>query len=172
MSDYDLLLNSNGDISFDIVPEENPEQFIFNFHYATSDSLLFNFFPEINGTKKREPDMLQFNFNTYTVLYDKKNRLISGEEYLKQAIKIQIETEIGTLRENSSVGSDIFKYRHMFMQPNDVIHRIETSVYNAIKDIAPGCEVKVYLQKTEYYDFYNAIKISVILADKIMWFTL
>ena len=44
MDKYDLLLNSRGDISFEVAPKEELEQFVFNFHYATSDSLLFNFF--------------------------------------------------------------------------------------------------------------------------------
>lgn len=172
MDKYDFMLNNFGDISFEIMDKEELEQFVFNFHYATSDSLLFNFFTEINGTKNREPDMLQFNFNVYEVLYDKKNRLISGDDFLKQAIKLQLETEIDTLRENRSVGSEIYKYRHMFMNPEEVKMFIEECAYDAIKDIVPDCEVKVYLQRTDYYDFYNAIKISVIFADKIMWFTL
>ena len=74
MDKFDFLLNTHGDISFEIASKEELEQFVFNFHYATSDSLLFNFFTDINGTKNREPDMLQFNFNTYTVLNDKKNK--------------------------------------------------------------------------------------------------
>jgi phage baseplate assembly protein W len=172
MNNFDLFLNSHGDISFEVAPKEELEQFVFNFHYATSDSLLLNFFTDINGTKKREPDMLQFNFNTYTVLYDKKNRLISDDDYIKQAIKIQLETELDTLRENEEVGSNIYKYRHMFMNPTEVIMHIEECAYDAIKDIVPDCEVKVYLRETDYYDFYNAIKISVIFKDKTMWFTL
>lgn len=172
MSNYDFLLSRQGDISFEVAPKEELEQFVFNFHCATSDSLLFNFFADINGTKEREPEMLQFNFNTYTILNDKKNKLITGDEFIKQAIKLQLETELGTLRENPEVGSDIYKYRHMFMIPNEVVMRIKECAYNAIKDIVPDCEIKVYVQKTDYYDFYNAIKISVIFADKIMWFTL
>ena len=110
--------------------------------------------------------------NTYTVLYDKKNKLISGDDYIRQAIKIQLETELGTLRENLDVGSDLYKYRHMFMNENAVVTQIEKVVAEAIKPIVPNSEVKVYLMKTEYYDFYNAIKISVTFLDKIMWFTL
>ena len=170
--DYDFLLNSKGDISFETMEMDESEHLTFNFHYATSDSLLFNFFPEIHGTKEREPGMLQFNFNTYTVLYDKKNKLISGDDFIKQSIKIALETELGTLRENSDVGSDIYKYRHMFMDEQTVITEIEKVAGEAIKKIVPNSEIKVYLMKTEYYDFYNAIKISVTFLDKIMWFTL
>lgn len=169
---YDFLLNSKGDISFETTSVEESDHFTFNFHFATSDSLLFNFFPEINGTKEREPGMLQFNFDTYTVLYDKKNRLISGDDYIKQAIKIALETELGTLRENEFVGSEIYKYRHMFMDEKAVITQIEKVAGEAIQQIVPNSEVKVYLMKTEYFDFYNAIKISVTFLDKIMWFTL
>ena len=169
---YDFFLNNKGDLSFETVDMEESEQLVFNFHYATSDSLLFNFFPEIHGTKNREQGMFQFNFNTYTVLYDKKNKLISGDDYIRQAIKIQLETELGTLRENLDVGSDLYKYRHMFMNENAVVTQIEKVVAEAIKPLVPNSEVKVYLMKTEYYDFYNAIKISVTFLDKIMWFTL
>lgn len=172
MSDYDFLLNSKGDISFEAMSQDEIEQFVLEFHCATSDSLLFNFFTEINGEKKREPEMLQFNFSTYEILYDKKNKLVTGDEYIKQAIKIQLETEIGTLRENSDIGSDLYRYRHMLMDKEVVIARIKECVTAAIKDIVPNCEVKVYLLETAYYDFHNAIKISVIFLDKIMWFTL
>ncbi len=170
--DYDFLLTNKGDISFEVSDIEDSESFTFNFHYATSDSLLFNFFPEINGTKEREPGMLQFNFNTYTVLYDKKNKLISGDDFIKQSIKIALETELGTVRENDEVGSEIYKYRHMFMEEKSVITTIEKYATEAVHKIIPNSEVKVYLMKTDYYDFYNAIKISVTFLDKIMWFTL
>ena len=172
MSNIDFSLDSRGDISFEAASQEELEQFVFNFHYATSDSLLFNFFPEINGTKERASEMLQFNFNTYSVLYDKKNRLISGDEFIKQAIKLQLETELGTIRGNSDVGSDLYKYKHMFMNEEDVINKITTVATEAVKVIVPNVEVKVYMKKTAYYDFYNAIKIAVIFLDKIMWFTL
>ena len=172
MDNYDFLLNSRGDLSFEAAPKEEIEQFVFNFHYATSDSLLFNFFTEIHGTKKREPEMLQFNFNTYEVLYDKKNKLITGDEYIKQAIKMQLETEMGTLRENKDVGCDLYKLKHAFMNEKATLELIRSTAQEAIKDIVPNAKVHVYFQKTAYYDFYNAVKISVIFEDKIMWFTL
>ena len=172
MSNIDFFLDSHGDISFEAAPQEELEQFVFNFHYATSDSLLFNFFTEINGAKERTADMLQFNFNTYSILYDKKNRLISGDDFIKQAIKIQLETELGTIRENGSIGSNLFRYRHMFMNEEEVINQITRIATEAVQVIVPNSEVKVYMQKTAYYDFYNAIKIAVIFLDKIMWFTL
>ncbi len=172
MSDYDFLLSSRGDILFEAKTKDELEQFVFNFHCATSDSLLFNFFADISGTKEREPEMFQFNFETYSVLNDKKSKIATGDDFIKQAIKLQLETEINTLRENYDVGSEIYKYRHMFMQESNIIKNIEECAYNAIKDIVPNCEIKIYLQKTAYYDFYNAIKISVTFLDKIMWFTL
>ena len=64
--------------------------------------------------------MLQLNFNTYEVLYDKKNRIITGDDYIQQAIRLQLETEIGTLRENETMGSDLYKYKHMFMDEREL----------------------------------------------------
>lgn len=172
MSNYDFLLNNHGDITFESSTQEEQERFTFNFHYATSDSLLFNFFTEINGTKKRDAEMLQFNFNTYEILYDKNNRLVSGNEYIKQAIKIALETELGTVRQNPEVGSDIYRYRHMFMNVDEVIATITERATEAIQKIVPNSEVRVYVRQTPYYDFYNAIKISVIFLEEVMWFTL
>jgi phage baseplate assembly protein W len=172
MDTFDFYLDSRGDLSFETASREETEQFTFNFHYATSDSLLFNFFTEIHGTKKREPGMLQFNFNTYEVLYDKKNRIITGDDYIQQAIRLQLETEIGTLRENETMGSDLYKYKHMFMDEREVINVIKECVSRAIKDIVPDAEVNVHFRATAYYDFFNAIKISVILSDKTLWFTI
>lgn len=172
MSNYDFLLNNRGDITFETAPKSEMEQFVFNFHYATSDSLLFNFFTEINGAKEREPEMFQFNFHTYEVLYDKKNRLVSGNDYIRQAIKIALETELGTLRENAEVGSEIYKHRHMFMHPEEVREVIEKTAAEVIHKIVPNSEIKVYLKRTPYFDFYNSIKISVIFLEQIMWFTL
>ena len=169
---FDFLLNSRGDLSFESMPQKEAEQLIFNFHYATSDSLLFNFFTEINGVKKREPEMLQFNFNTYTILYDKENKLISGEEYIQQAIKIALETELGTLRENTDLGSDLYKYKHMFMNETKVVEYVREAVYKAIKDIVPDAVVNIYFRETAYYNFFNAIKIAIEFNNKIMWFTL
>ena len=172
MSDIDFFLDSKGDILFETTDKEMQEKFIFNFHYATSDSLLFNFFTEINGTKERGAEMLQFNFNTYTVLNNKKSKMATGDDFIKQAIRLQLETELGTIRENSDIGSMLYKYKHMFMDENEVINQIKTIVEEAIQPIVPNSEVKIYMQKTSYYDFYNAIKIAITFLDKIMWFTL
>ena len=90
MDNYDFLLDSRGDISFEAAPNNDSSQLEFSFHYATSDSLLFNFFTEIYGTKDREPEMLQFNFNTYSILYDKQNKLTILEHDI---INIQREIE-------------------------------------------------------------------------------
>lgn len=168
----DFLLNSNGDLEFESESQSDASKFEFNFHIATSDSLLFNFYAEVSGEKKREPGMFQYNFDTYEILYDKVNKLISGDEYIKQTIRISLETEINTLRENESVGSELYKYRHCLLHDTKIITAIEECVYNAIKHIVPNSEVKVYLKETAYFDFYNAIKISITFLDKIMWFTL
>lgn len=168
----DFLLDSNGDLEFESENQNDASKFEFDFHIATSDSLLFNFYAEVSGEKKREPGMFQYNFDTYEILYDKVNKLISGDEYIKQAIRISLETEINTLRENESVGSELYKYRHCLLHDTKIITAIEECVYNAIKHIVPNSEVKVYLKETAYFDFYNAIKISITFLDKIMWFTL
>ena len=160
MKNYDFLLNERGDISFETIIR------------ATSESLLFNFYAEINDTLERQPEWLQFNFNTYEALYDKNSKIISGDEYIKQAIRIRLETEKGTLRENLDLGSNIHSYRHMFINPENVISKIEACVYEAIKDIVPNSEIKVLLEKTTYYDFFNSIKISITFENKIMYFTL
>lgn len=168
----DFLLDSNGDLEFESESQSDASKFELNFHIATSDSLLFNFYAEVSGEKKREPRMFQYNFDTYEILYDKVNKLISGDEYIKQAIRISLETEKNTLRENASVGSELYKYRHCLLHDTKIITTIEECVYDAIKHIVPNSEVKVYLKETAYFDFYNAIKISITFLDKIMWFTL
>lgn len=172
MAVYDFLLNSSGDLDFETVPQNEANKFEFSFHIATSDSLLFNFYTMIDGEIERKPNMLQFNFDTYEVLNNKLNKLITGDEYIKQAIKIQLETERNTLRENAGVGSDMYKYRHEILSEEKIISQIKETVYEAIKDIAPNSEVEIYLKDTAYFDFHNAIKISITFLDKIMWFTL
>ena len=172
MSDIDFFLDNQGDILFETTNKEAQEQFVFNFHCATSDSLLFNFFTEINGVKERGPEMLQFNFNTYNVLNNKKSKMATGDDFIRQAIRLQLETELGTIKENGDVGSTLYKYRHMFMDEAEVVNQIKQIVEEAIRPIVPNSEVNIYMQKTEYYDFYNAIKIAVTFLDKIMWFTL
>ena len=172
MNNRDFLLNSSGDISFISKSEESLDRLEFNFHYATSDSLLFSFFADTHQPKTREPDMFQFNFGTYEVLNNKENRMATGDEFIRQAIRIQLETEIGTIRENYDAGSDIYKYRHMFMNKDKVIEEIKKCVTEAVAPIISNYKVDVYLQATEYFDFYNAIKISITFLDQIMWFTL
>lgn len=173
LSNVDFLLNNNGDIVFESNKANDSERLEFNFHYATSKSLLFNFeFITFQNYIERQPEWLQFNFNTYDILYDKTNKLATGDEFIKQSIKMALETELGTIRENGSIGSDIYKYRHTFMDEEKTIDYIQQCATEAIKGIVPNYEVKVYFMKTAYYDFYNAVKISVILPDKTMWFTL
>ena len=168
----DLALNAKGDIVFEDINEDDVIPFIFNFHYATSDSLLFNFFSDTNDKLTRQPKMLQFNFNTYTVLNNKKIKYINDYEYIKQCIRIALNTELGTVKENEDLGSTLYKHHHMAMDFSLVEKRIISCVEEAIKHIITEPEIKVYFQKTNYYDFYNGIKIVISYKNEKLWFVL
>ena len=73
----DLFLTRNGDFSFlsmDTMKENG--MFGFNFHIASSDSLLFNFSIYNNTVLEARPNQLEFDFYIHELQYNKIARTI------------------------------------------------------------------------------------------------
>ena len=242
----DLFLTNTGDFSFLTTnTTSRPDMFIYNFHIATSESLLFNFnvvnsnsndsiinpnikptndrevvdFDDIfliidakegerifvNSTKelievtethaimpideyKDEPitqtviarykilkynfSGLQYNFYAYTPKYDKSIKTVSRSSFIQQAIKIRLYTELGTIRNSSDLGSDLYSVMHSNI-PNDKLKvKIENLVKVAISDILPNATVTVYFLNTDYLNYHDSIKIVIINDEDVYYYTL
>ena len=235
----DLFLTNTGDFSFLTTnTTSRPDMFIYNFHIATSESLLFNFnvvnsnsndsiinpnikptndrevvdFDDIfliidakegerifvNSTKelievtethaimpideyKDEPitqttiaryKILKYNFYAYTPKYDKSIKTVSRSSFIQQAIKIRLYTELGTIRNSSDLGSDLYSVMHSNI-PNDKLKvKIESLVKVAISDILPNAAVTVYFLNTDYLNYHDSIKIVIINDEDVYYYTL
>lgn len=168
----DLFLTNTGDISFTTTNTlSRPDLFIYNFHVATSESLLFNF-NIVNNVEPVNANSFTYNFYIYTPKYDKSVKTVSKNTYIQQAIKIRLSTELGTIRENYDLGSDIYTYMHSDLSNSKLKPQMERLVKAAISDILPNASVTIYFLNTNYLNYHDSIKIVIINDEDIYYYTL
>ena len=115
---------------------------------------------------------LQYNFYVYTPKYDKSIKTVSRSSFIQQAIKIRLYTELGTIRNSSDLGSDLYSIMHSNI-PNDKLKvKIENLVKVAISDILPNATVTVYFLNTDYLNYHDSIKIVIINDEDVYYYTL
>ena len=151
---YDLFLTNNGDISFYTSDRRTTNEiFEYNFHVAPTNSLLFNFY-------------------TYIPKYNKVVRTINEDNYIQQAIKIRLDTELGSIRGYEDMGANLHTILHSNMKNSRLTKNISEMVKAAISDILPNCSVNVSILNTQYLNYHNSIKIVIINNEKTYYYTL
>ena len=170
---YDLFLTNNGDISFYTSDRRTTNEiFEYNFHVAPTNSLLFNFSVENLNSNRIYPNQLLFNFYTYIPKYNKVVRTINEDNYIQQAIKIRLDTELGSIRGYEDMGANLHTILHSNMKNSRLTKNISEMVKAAISDILPNCSVNVSILNTQYLNYHNSIKIVIINNEKTYYYTL
>ena len=167
----DFALNDNGDIAF-VQSSRKSEAFQLDFLIANSNSLKLDFF--VTDTKEESylegltPGLI-FNFYLDNIEYDKDIFLLESEEdVIFQKIKIRLNTALGTIRNNKTLGSEIDNLKHRILNgsDDDKYEDIIDCVRNAIKDILPNAKITVKKLNTIYTDYSNSLIVTIV-KDKI-----
>lgn len=170
---YDLFLTKNGDLSFLTTNSlAKNETFTFNFHIARSDSLLFNFGIDNNIESRPKPNQLTFNFYLYKPKYDKIARTVTDYNFINQAIKIRLNTELGSITGNETLGSTIFDLMHSSIPADRLRNQIKEIVIKAISDILPNATVDVQLLNTDYLNYHDSIRIVIVNNEELYYYTI
>lgn len=167
----DLALNDNGDIMFDEYDGYN-ESLLLNFIISKSNSLQLNYYIDNYEHQIEENETLELNILFDIPKYNKEIETVTSEEYYEQAIKMRIETSLGSVLGNKEMGSKIESYKHRLISEKNLFERLEIEIKRSISDIMPSSTVKIEKYKTYYREFYNALKITVINKGKYYYYYL
>lgn len=169
----DLFLTKNGDLSFSPINKRiNTNVFEFNFHVARTDSLLYNFSVINIGSGDRHSNQFDYNFYIYKPEYDKVARTVSGTSYINQAIKLRLNTELGTVRNNESLGSELYKLMHSNIPNNKLQIKLQSIVKQALKDIVPDAVIEIHFLNANYLNYHDGIRIVIINNEDVYYYTI
>lgn len=161
----DLFLTPRGDLAIDNnVGSSNKLEL--NFITSYSNSLRINFFIEDTYQKTSDKNSLSINFNIDKPIYDKEIKMISGDKYIEQALRIRLETSLGTLRYNESIGSKLELVVHELVDEQKTMAKLKQYVREAIVDIVKDPVIEITKPKTMYLDYSNSLSIKIIDKDK------
>ncbi len=113
---------------------------------------------------------LEMNSYIYTPKFDKRCSIVSDSEYIEQAIRIRLSTELETVRENMDLGTDIYTLYHSNLTANKLELTIKNKVYDAIKDILPNSSIDIRISKSDYLNYHDSIEIVIINNDKTFYY--
>ena len=159
---FDLKLTDTGDFSFISTNGiDDKDSFTYNFHIATSDSLLFNFNIENAEKEILHNDMLIYNFYIFKPSWNKKFTTVTEHDYIEQAIKLRLNTEFNTIKGNENIGSNLYTVLHENLSNDKLKTKIINIIQDAIFDILPKCEIEVFILNTNYLNYHDSIKIVI-----------
>lgn len=161
----DLFLTPRGDLAIESINDSHKRLEV-NFVTSKSNALRLNFYIEDTFQKKPNKNSLSINFSIDKPEFNKEIRLISGDGYMEQAIKIRLATALGSLRGNSDIGSKLETIVHDFVDLPGTLTSLDKIVKEAIYDIVPNAEVYINKPKTRYTDYSTNLKITIIDGDK------
>jgi hypothetical protein len=113
---------------------------------------------------------LELDSYIYTPKFDKRCTIVSDSEYIEQAIRIRLSTELETVRENMDLGTDMYTLYHSNLKANKLELAIKNRVYDAIKDILPNSNIDVRISKSDYLNYHDSIEIVIINNDKTFYY--
>lgn len=157
----DLFLTPRGDLAIENMAD-NKQRLEINFITSKSNALVLHFFVEDTYLKQRDKNSLLLNFNIETPEYNKELRVISGDLAMEQAIKIRLLSSLGSIRGNTDIGSKLETVVHHFIDRDSTLLNLEKCIREAIADIIPNPIIKVERLSSQYVDYSNTLKITII----------
>lgn len=161
----DFYLTPRGDLSIDNISTDHKKLEI-NFMTSFSNALCLNFFIEDVQNNKFSPTCLQVNFEVLLPSYDKEIKVISGDECMVQAIKIRLNSALGSIRENLDIGSTLEELVHKLIDNPNIVSSLKTSIANAISDIIPNPVIIISQPKSRYINYSNGFNVIIIDNDR------
>ena len=161
----DLFLTPRGDLSIENIIDSK-ERLEINFITSKSNALRLNFFVEDTFSKNLPANSLAINFKIDIPKEDKEFRIISGSLAMEQAIKMRLLTSLGSLRENTDIGSTLETVIHSFIDKDSTLIQLEKIIKNAISDLIPNPTITISKPNTKYLDYSDSLKVTIIDKDK------
>lgn len=161
----DFYLTPRGDLSVSSINTETNRLEI-NFVTSKSNALCLNFYIEDVYFDKLSTTSLFVNFNIEKPNYDKQIQLVSGDECMQQAIKIRLNSALGSIRGNVDTGSTLEEYVHELVDNKNIVDSLKMSIANAIKDIIPNPTIIVSQPKSKYVNYSAGFNVLIIDNDR------
>lgn len=161
----DFYLTPRGDLAISNI-NANCNKLEISFITSFSNALCLNFFIEDVELNQLSQTSLSLNFNVEKLEYDKEIRIVSGEECMQQAIKIRLNTALGSLKGNLNIGSTLETLTHELIDNNNLINSLKTSIASAIYDLIPNPTIIINQQKSKYVNYSTGLNIVIIDNDK------
>lgn len=111
-----------------------------------------------------------FNFYAYELQHDKINRVVTDKSYIQQAIKIRLNSESNSIRENGAIGADLYQFVHSNTTAPKLLGAISERVKIAIADILPNCTVEAYIINSDYLNYHDSIKIVITNNEDVYYY--
>lgn len=111
-----------------------------------------------------------YNFYAYELQNDKINRVVTDKSYIQQAIKIRLNSESNSIRENGDIGADLYQYIHSNTTAPKLLTAISERVKIAIADILPNCTVQAYIINSDYLNYHDSIKIVITNNEDVFYY--
>jgi phage baseplate assembly protein W len=117
-------------------------------------------------------NQLDYNFYVYVPKYDKIAVAVKDKEYIYQAIKIRLNTELNTVRKNENLGTDIFTMLHKDPTNEKLQKQLENKVRIAISDILTDYSVSVQVMQSNYLDYHDNVRIVITNNKDVFYYYL
>ena len=121
--------------------------------------------------KLRASSALEYSFYTYTPEYNKEMMTVSSKNYIQQCIKIRLNTELDTIRENTDMGCNLHTIIHSNIPNNKLKTKIEEMIKESIQDILPNASVSVSFLNTDYLNYHDSIRVVIVNNEDIYYYT-
>lgn len=161
----DLYLTPRGDLSIENISNSS-NRLELDFITSKSNALAINFFLEDSYYKYVSETALNISFELNKPEFNKELRLISGDEYIEQAIKIRLASALNSIAGNEDIGSRIETIIHNYIDSPNTVKELEKLIKEAIKDIVPKADIYIQKPKTRYVDYSTNLKVIIIDGDR------
>ena len=113
---------------------------------------------------------LKYDFYSFVPQFDKVSRTVRNKEYIHQAIKLRLNTELGTVLKSESLGTSLHEYMHSNLDSSKLLSKVTSQVKKSIEDILPNCSVSAYIINSDYLNYHDSIKIVIINNEEIYYY--
>lgn len=162
----DLFLTPRGDLSIENI-SDNQQRLEINFFTSESNALQINFFIDGTFPHKRSKNNLSISFMTKKPKENKEFRIISGDEFIEQTLRIRLLTALGSLRGNRDIGSKLEDVIHDLIDKQSTKTNLEKYIRQAISDIMPSPEISIKGIETIYSNYSNGLTVTIINDNKV-----
>lgn len=161
----DLFLTPRGDLAIENITDNN-KRLELNFITSRSNALRLNFFLEDSYQNKTMATALCISFSINKPEYNKELKLISGDSYIEQAIKIRLASALGSIEGNKTIGSKLETVIHELVDNTSTLLNLEKVIKEAVSDLIPNAKIHIQKPTTKYIDYSTSLKVYIVDGDK------